>query len=134
MNEESTITIPSGPLKPNKVENAEKTFFFERHDGSVVAVKEQEAWHIMTKGNQKVGVVMPLPKLIGVSDGSKFRQAVMDAHKLHAEGKTDEARERLRQGEAEELEAARGHIEHPRNFDVTDNNGQPTTLVGTKIR
>jgi len=57
-----------------------------------------------------------------------FYQAVKDAHALHREGKVEEALKRLKEGEDEELEAARGHIEMPRNFDVIDTNRNPINL------
>ncbi len=87
----------------------------------------------MLKNRQTVvGKYVPPPKLIGVSDGTLFQKAVIEAHALHNQGRTDEAMARLRQGEKEELEAARGHIEKPRNFDAIDQYRRPIDIGGLK--
>lgn len=122
------IIPPKGEIIVHKLEDPQKTYFFERFDGSVICVQEQEA-HTLLKGRVKViGPQQAKPKLIGVSDGSKFHQAVQEAHALHREGKTAEALQRLRDGEKEELESARGHIEMPRNFDAIDTNRNPVNI------
>jgi hypothetical protein len=100
-----------------KVENAQKTFFYERPDGTIFAVQEKEAWNIAKNRNQIAGVRTYPPKLIGTGDGTRFQKAVQDAVALEAAGKPDEARARLLEGEQEELEAARGTVIHPRNMD-----------------
>lgn len=122
---ENEIQAPTGAIQKHKVEPARKTFFFERHDGSTFCVGEREAWTIMKGGNKVVGIPLPPPKFLGMSDGTRFRQAVIEAHTLHGEGKIEEAKLRLRQGEQEELAAARGNIQYPRNFDTIDRNGNP---------
>lgn len=103
-------------MKINKLEQPQKTFFFERHDGSIIAAGEQEASTLYYKKNQVIGYDFPKPKLIGVSDGKLMYLAVKEAHEIF---RTDQnaAMERLRKGHDEELEVARGHIEVPRNFD-----------------
>jgi len=122
------ITPSKGDIVIHKLEAPQKTYFFERYDGSVIATQEKEA-HGLVKGRGKViGPQNSKPKLIGVSDGTMFYQAVKDAHALHREGKVEEALKRLKEGEDEELEAARGHIEMPRNFDVIDTNRNPINL------
>lgn len=110
-------------MKVNKLEQPKKTFFFERHDGSVISVGETEAWNLYARKNQVIGVEIPRPKLIGVSDGKMMYQAVQDAHKLFAED-PEKAFERLRKGEQEELEAARGKITLPRNMDKQGDGAQ----------
>lgn len=120
------IKTPTGDkITPNVIEEAKDTYFFERHDGSIIHVQEREAWDILKGGNRVVGPYINPPKMIGVSDGRLFQKAVQEAHALHREGKTEEAKERLRQGEREELEAARGKFKRPRNYDMVDKNGQP---------
>jgi hypothetical protein len=122
------ITPPKGEIIVHKLETPQKVYFFERFDGSVICVQEQEA-NTLLKGRIKVlGPQNAKPKLIGVSDGMKFYQAVQEAHALHREGKTAEALQRLRDGETEELEAARGHIERPRDFDAIDTNRNPVNI------
>lgn len=125
---ESNILPPTGPIKTNRVEAPQKTFFFERQDGSVINVQEIEAHNILKNRQRVIGTYIPPLKLIGVSDGLIFQKAVLESHALHKEGKTEEAMERLRQGEREELEAARGHIEKPRNFDSIDQHRRPIDL------
>lgn len=129
---EPQITPPTGPIKTNRIEEAKKTYFFERHDGSIIHVQESEA-HQMLKNRQTiVGQYVPPPKLIGVGNGVIFQKAVLEAHALHQEGRTEEALARLRQGEKDELEAARGHIERPRNFDAIDQYRRPIDIGGLK--
>lgn len=113
-------------MQANQIEAPRKTFWFERHNGTVFCVHEEEAWRIISNRNQAY-LRHQAPKLIGVSDGTLFWKAVMDAHDLV---KTDpeKAKERIRQGQQEELESGRGKIIMPRNFDVIDKYGNPTTL------
>lgn len=103
-------------MKIHKLEKPQKTFFFERHDGSIISVGEQEAWGLYARKNQVIGQDIPKPKLIGVSDGLKMHEAISEAHKIF---RTDPeaAQARIRKGHEEELEVARGHIIKPRNFD-----------------
>lgn len=103
-------------MKIHKLEKPQKTFFFERHDGSVISVGEREAWNIYNNRNQVVGWLIPKPKLIGVSDGMKMYEAVKKAHEVFVTN-PDEAQNILRQGNVDELEAARGNIVAPRNAD-----------------
>lgn len=126
--DDQNIPVPTGPMKTNMVEPATKTFFFERHDGSVIPVQEYEAFVLLKGGNKVLGPYQIPPKLIGVSDGTKFQQAVSEAHALVREGRQEEARARLKQGEAEEFEAAKGNIERPRNYDTIDRNGRPVRI------
>ena len=103
-------------MRPNKLEQPQKTFFFERDSGEIFAVGEQEAWSIFAGNNQVVGLRNRIPKLVGVSDGRKMHQAVLESHEIY---KTDPAKalERIREGYDEELKSSLGHIERPRNFD-----------------
>lgn len=125
---EQEITPPKGSIVAHKVEAPQKTFFFERFDGSVICVQEVEAHNLLKGRGKALGPVRTRPKLIGVSDGTKFHQAVVEAHALHKSGETQKALDRLRQGEQEELESARGHIERPRDFDFIDMNRNPVNL------
>lgn len=125
---ENELVAPNGAIKKNRLEPAEKTYFFQRHDGSIINVKEQEAWNLLKKRQPVLGLYVQPPKLIGVSNGTLFRKAVEEAHALHAEGKVDEAVQRIRDGEKEELASAMGKIEMPRNFDTIDQNRRPVNL------
>lgn len=123
-------------MQPNRIEPPQKTFFFERHDGSIITTNEAEAWRIIN-GRIQTYIRKPAPKLVGVSNGEKYYRAVIESHELarvdpvtgvlSLENK-EKALQRLRDGWKEEFEAAKGHIEHPRNFDTVDKNGQPTKL------
>lgn len=113
-------------MKRNKLEPPKKTFFFERWDGSIIATHEEEAWRIVSKRNQTYEV-KPAPKLIGVSNGEIFYKAVTEAQAI-VETDPEKAKEIIKKGHQDELEAARGNIEAPRNFDTIDKNRNPTTL------
>lgn len=121
---ENQLTGPTG-AKINKVEPAQKTYFFERWDGKTFHVQEREAWNVLKNRQPVVGLFVQPPKYLGCSDGTLFQKAVLEAHALFAEGKMEEAQARLRQGEAEELEMAKKNKEMPRNFDTIDKNSQP---------
>lgn len=110
-------------MKVNKLEQPKKTFFFERHDNSIISVGETEAWNLYARKNQVIGFEIPRPKLIGTSDGKLMYQAIQEAHKLFAED-PEKSFARIRQGEKEELEAARGNIIPPRNMDKQGDGAQ----------
>lgn len=103
-------------MKVHKLERPQRTFFFERYDGSIIAVNEPEAWNLYTNRTQTVGWRFTPPKLIGTSEGLIMYEAVKEAHELF---KTDPdgAQERLKRGHQEELEKARGNIIPPRSAD-----------------
>lgn len=103
-------------MKVNKLEQPKQTFFFERHDGSIIAVGEQEASNLYYKKNQVVGFDIPKPKLIGVSNGKTTYEAIKEAHQIFRDD-PDKAMDRIRKGQADELEIARGNIIIPKNFD-----------------
>ena len=126
---EDKIVGPGNKVTPNAVEPAQDTYFFERPDGSIIPTTEREAWDIMKNRQRIVGQRTVPFKLIGVSDGTKFRQAVLETHDMFKEGKPmTEIQARLRLGEQEELAAARGNIRPPRNWDTIDKNRQPVNL------
>lgn len=112
----------------SKSERPQKTFFFERPDGSTFSVNEAEAWNVYTGKNQIVGFQTVRPKLIGVSDGSKVAQAIIEAKEIFKTEGFEKAQQRVKQGHEEEIESARGHIEKPRNFDMVDSRGNPVRL------
>lgn len=119
-----TISGPQGSIKPHIVENPQKTFWFERHDGSIFNTNEREAWTIYN-GRVQTYIRAPRPKLIGVSDGRVFQQAVIESHQLFKDGKEEEAKERMRRGRDEELESGRGNVQKPQNYDSVDSAGNP---------
>ena len=126
---ETELVAPGNNIQANKVEPAQKTFFFERWDGSIISVSEREAWGIMKNRQSVVGLYVPPPKLIGVSDGKIYQKAVLEAHALHKTGRIHEdVAAVLRKGWNDELEAARGHLERPRDFDTIDKRGAPIDI------
>lgn len=96
----------------HKIDPQQKVFFYERHDGSIIHVKAEEAWEIE---NQKAGGRKPFVffKQIGVSDGAIFHKAVMETKEILKTQGLEAAQEHLRQAEQQELEKARGHLERP---------------------
>lgn len=112
--------IPEKPLVAG-ISTTKKTinqvFFFERNDGEVIAVEENEAWSLYTRRPQILGSTKRIEfKLVGVGDGNVFREALGRAQLA---GQTDikKAQEIIRQGQKDELEACRGRIIPPRNMD-----------------
>lgn len=105
--------IPEKPLYANvgKVEKSKRTYFYERKDGSIICVEEKEAWELHKKGF----------KQIGVSNGEIFRQAVIESQKIFTESGLQAAQERIRKGERDEIEAARGKFQVPPNNDKIGN-------------
>lgn len=114
-------------MKANQLERPQKTFFFEREDGSRFFVGEREAWAVFKNHNQIIGQPRARTKLVGVSNGMKFHNAVAEAHQMYLTD-PEGAKARIKQGEEEEWEAAKGNIEHPRNFDTIDERGQPVRI------
>lgn len=102
--------IPEKPLVPginSRGYNPERTYFFEREDGTTFFTNANEAWTIYKRRQQIVGKETPRIKYLGNSDGSKFKQAVMEAKQMFREKGLEISQERLRQGEREELEEAK---------------------------
>lgn len=120
MGEQHYSQIPVKPLVAG-ISTTKKTinqvFFFERGDGEVIAVEENEAWNLYTRRVQVLGKNKRVDyKLVGVGDGNVFREALAKAQVV---GQTDiaKAQEIIRQGQKDELEACRGIIIAPRNMD-----------------
>ena len=107
-----------------KIDPPVQTFFFKREDGSCFPVHEREAWTLYKTGH----------KIMGVSDGTKFQQALIEAKELYkTTGDFKVCQDRVRLGEKEELESALGNIKIPRNFDRLDSTGNPTNIMQEKI-
>lgn len=119
--------MPEKPLiaKQGKVEQNERTYFFERENGETFFAKAQEAWNIYKGRNQIIGFERPRIKFIGSSDGSTYKKAVQEAQAIFRQEGLEKAQERLRRGAEEELAVARGQLIPPPNFDYTDRYGRP---------
>ena len=112
----------------DKIESPQKTFFFERSDGSIFFTNEQEAWIIYSGKSQMVGIRPSIPKLIGTSDGKITNQATLEARAIfHSDG-LEKAQEHIRKAQELELETARKTIIPPRNFDTIGNKGEPINI------
>ena len=112
--------IPEKPLIPgvnNKVDPAQKIYFFQREDGEIIHTQAQEAWKLYMGRTQVLGTPKLRTKLIGVGNGIAFRNAVIESQAIFRDKGLSFAQDRLRQGLQEELAAAKGHIEAPPNFD-----------------
>lgn len=115
-------------IKANKVEQNQQTYFFEREDGTIFHTNLKEAWTIYAGRAQKLGERVMRPKFIGSSDGSIFRQAVIEAHRIMNEKGIEEAQKLLKEAEKQELEKARLNPRPPINCDTVDKRGNPTSL------
>ena len=111
-----------------KIEQPQKTFFFERLDGNIFCVGEEAAWNIYSGKSQTVGWRVAPPKLIGTSDGKIAQQAIIEARAIFEKEGLAAAQEHIREGQRLEQEEAIKHPEPPRNFDRVDNYGRPTRM------
>lgn len=115
--------IPEKPLVASvntdqKQLQTNRTYFFEREDGSIICTEEREAWGLYSRVPQVLGKRTYPLKFIGSSDGKKYQQAILESQQIYLEtNNLAKAQERLRQGEKEELEIARGNLVPPRNQD-----------------
>lgn len=111
-----------------KIEQPQKTFFFERADGTIFSVNEQAAWTIYSGKSQTIGKRLPIPKLIGTSDGKIVNQAVSELKSIFEKEGLEKAQEYLKMAHEMELVSAKEHIIPPRNFDTIGQNGQPIKI------
>lgn len=118
-------SIPEKPLTigaDGKVEDAQRVYFFLRSDGKRIYTQGQEAWNLYSRRQQSLGRVAPTFKLVGSSDGSLYRQAVIEAQQIFREtGDMSQARARLLKGENDEFEIAKNNLTPPPNFDKKGN-------------
>lgn len=102
----------------DKTFQPQRIYFFERSDGSIIDVEENEAWSLYSRRPQMLskGGKRPEFKLIGTGDGLIFHEALQ---KAKIAGKTDieEAKKIIREGKQAELEACLGKIVPPPNRD-----------------
>lgn len=110
----------------------ERTFFFQRENGSIFSVGEAEAWSIYTGKLQTVGIRNIPPKLIGTSDGLIFNKAVQEAREIFKVSGIEAAQAHIRQGHSAELEEAKKHPQKPRDFSSVGLNGQPVNISELK--
>lgn len=94
------------------IEQPSTIYFFERNDGKVFPMQNQEAYQTYTKRPQNLSNKVTF-KLIGTGDGKIFYEARLKAQEV---GMTnpDEARKIIAQGQQDELEACIGKIVPPK--------------------
>jgi hypothetical protein len=109
--------------KPQELQT-KKTYFYEMPSGRIEAVEAKEAWELHRKNYKQVGV----------SDGSKYAQAMIEARQIFELQGIEMAQERLRKGFEEELEAAKGHFETPPKNDVFGNGGAEFAQMMPKFK
>jgi hypothetical protein len=100
-----------------------KTWFLQDQKGTIVAVDEAAAWH-MIQPNQNIGTYKPTYKIVGVSFAQIYAKAV---ESLRKEMTSDEKKTILKQAFNDEVEEARKHLERPRNPNIMDISGRPQT-------
>jgi hypothetical protein len=109
----------------DKIEDAQRVYFFERSDGQVIACQENEAWSLYKHRQQVLGKNKRMDfKLIGTGDGNIFRESAIRAREA---GRTDikEAQRILKEGQEAELAACLGKIIPPHD---TDKMGDPNAF------
>lgn len=127
------MEFPNAPLETrkgisDKYYPPEKTFFFQRENGSIFSVNEAEAWRIWTGKQQVVGFRTIPPKLIGTSDGKIFNKAVQEAKAINLKEGFEAAQLHIRNAYDAELEEAKKHPERPRDFGSVGLNGMPVDI------
>lgn len=92
----------------------------ERENGSIEAVDETGAWHMLHPAKVINGRA-PRYKIIGVSFGEPYAKAVEEAMKM---SDMEEKKVHIRKGFDEALAEARGHIEYPRDPNMLGIDGK----------
>lgn len=134
MDVHSIPPLPRGTMKPNvsspwAILRPQRTYFFQREDGTFFSTDEKEAWGIWSGKRQVIGEITRGPSYMGQSDGALYFQAIKDAHVLLANEGEEAARARLELGIQEEFEVAKKDKTIPRNHDVLDKSGNPINLM-----
>ena len=93
-------------IHPGQPIIAQKTYFYERPNGSIFDCRAREAESAHKKFKQ-----------IGVSDGTHAAKIIADLQKNYKGLTIKKIQEEMRRAWNEELEVARGHFEHPPNYN-----------------
>lgn len=94
-------------IHPGQPVVAQKTYFYERSDGSIFDCRAREAEAAHKKFKQ-----------VGVSDGTRAAQIIADLQKNYKKFPWKKIQEEMRRAWSEELEIARGHFENPPSFNL----------------
>lgn len=124
-----TLSGPGATVKPNQVERAQTTYFFEKPDGKIIAATDRQAWQLYARPNQIIKANRQRFKLVGTSDGTLYQKAVLESHEIFKTQGLEAAQKRLREGFDQELAVARGKIIPPPNFDTIGRGGEPVNLA-----
>lgn len=112
----------------DKIESPQKTFFFEREDGTIFGVNESAAWHIYSGKSQTIGLRVARHKLVGTSNGRIVSEAIREARAIFNTEGLEKAQDHIRKAHELEIEESKKHPEAPRNFDTMDNSGRPVRI------
>ena len=93
-------------IHPGQPIIAQKTYFYERPNGSMFECRGREAEAAHKKFKQ-----------IGVSDGTHAAKIIADLQKNYKKLPMAKIQAEMRRAWAEELEIARGHFENPPNYN-----------------
>lgn len=97
-----------------KIDPPQKTYFYEREDGSVIAMNAPEAWEMEKKRARK----LVFTRQYGVSDGKLMLQALLASKEIIKTQGLGAAQAKIREGFEAEKAAAKGHMEMPPNCDM----------------
>ena len=125
------MKLPEKPLVASmegKVETPQEIYFFQRENGEVLHVNEKGAWSLYMNRNKIIGQYPERLKIIGVGPGHIFQQGLIESRELFKTKGLEAAQARIRQAVSEELEACRGKIKVPRDFDQIDRRGNPVNM------
>lgn len=120
----NTGGIPEKPLiaslnpRPNELV-VQPVYFVQRASGDVIYVDERSAWGLLKDRTNK---------LYGVGDGKIFYDGLREAQEIGKVKGITFAQERLRKAVQDEMDASVSNKKMPRNFDRTDNWGNPTNI------
>src|SRR3990167_2514263 len=97
-----TFTKDGIPLKIGVIPKLEDMYFYERFDGSVIRLSEEDAARIHKKF-----------KFIGMSDGTIYFNKLKELQKNFQNLTMAEIQESMRQAERDEVEHAKGNMKIP---------------------
>ncbi len=115
-------------MEGGRIDKPEEIYFFQREDGEVIHVNEATAWNLYNGRNRVIGQYQDRMKIIGVGSGEIFQKGLLESKELFRTQGIEAAQLRIRKAVLQELEACRGKIKIPRNYDSVDRRGNPINL------
>jgi hypothetical protein len=98
----------------------QRTFFYERRDGSIIAMSEEEA-----------GLTGKFFRLLGVSDGQEYSRRITEIQKNLANLSVEDVHRLTKEAFQAELDIAKQTVERPRDMNKTGLEGE--SLRGNKL-